>query len=67
MEPHKEHGKVLSVRFKPENVWLIAEIEKDSKMEYDGKRSFSGTSEYIESILVKYYEYKFKLPDVAGK
>ena len=51
----KKYGKVITIRLRPENSWLVEMIDKDIQKEKDGKKIVSGRSEFVELILINYY------------
>lgn len=54
-ENEKKYGKVLTVRLKPENSWVVDMLEEDVKKTHEGKPIVSGKSAFIELLLVNYY------------
>lgn len=52
----KKYGKVLTIRLRPENAWIVEMIDKDiQKTDKDGNKIVSGRSEFVELILTNYY------------
>jgi hypothetical protein len=58
----KKYGKVITIRLKPENSWIVDLIDKDIQKTQDGKKIVSGRSEFVELILINYYADRRKVP-----
>lgn len=58
----RKYGKIVSLRLRPENAYLVDLIAKDAKRTNErGKPIYSGKSEVLEEILIKHYADRFHL------